>query len=272
MVICLYKHIASTLATDTDDSYNGSAAWLGQCDPIIVTFSNSDPNFYITDNYTHFPQCTFYNESTLDYSEIGCYLVSYTNITSTCACRHSTYYGVQWEDFTPEINFLDSRQWGDVSFINLIKHPLGWVVVLTWIFVCLFFIALFNYHKKTHSLGSCCDKMERIVDRPLIATMQTHVLMTKEEKLKYRNIQEIRLIKDDLLKHRSFCVRFYNLFKLNIRNDHLWLGICCRDYGTNFTFAQRIAICMVRLLTSLSIAALFYGRAETSPIGDFSLS
>ena len=185
------------------------------------------------------------------------------------------------------------------------KHPLGWIVTITWISMCLLLIALYNYHEKSNALqqcgylGHCCDKLSNIVDRPLIAQMALHsTILTRQEKLQYRNIQELRLIKDDLIKHRPFGIRFLHLWWLNIRNDHIILGICFRDYGTNFKFSSRVAIIMIRLLTTIAgmlyyftfsvfnwihwhgcflfiyctVSALFYGQAKESTVGDISLS
>ena len=100
----------------------------------------------------------------------------------------------------------------------------------------------------------------------------TQILNDKELKLKYRSIQEIRLIKDDMLKNRSIFIKFWHIYKIKLRNDHLWLGICCRHYGTHYTDKQRIAVMMVRFLTTLAVSALFYGQAKDTTIGDFSLS
>ena len=67
---------------------------------------------------------------------------------------------------------------------------------------------------------------------------------------------------------RSLFVKFYHLFLINLRNARLWLGVCVRDY----TYIQRISILMVRLLTSIAIAALFFGRSKDTVIGDISLT
>ena len=115
-------------------------------------------------------------------------------------------------------------------------------------------------------------KQNDIQDKPLVAQPNVFHRLSQKEKLKYRSIQEIRLIKDDILAKRPYHVRLWNLFKINIRNDHLWMGICFRDFGTSYTHTQRISILMVRLLTSMAVAALFYARSKDSAIGDISLS
>ena len=54
--------------------------------------------------------------------------------------------------------------------------------------------------------------------------------------------------------------------------DHLWLGICFRQYGTNYNCRQRVAMMMIRLLTTFAVTSLFYGIDKGSTIGDWSLS
>ena len=129
-----------------------------------------------------------------------------------------------------------------------------------------------RYNKNGINLGLFTLKEHDIQDKPLIAQQNVYHTLSQEEKLKYRSIQEIRLIKDDILANRPYRVRLWNLFKINMMNDHIWLGICCRHHGTSYTHTQRIAILMVRLLTSMAVAALFDARAKDSTIGDISLS
>ena len=58
---------------------------------------------------------------------------------------------------------------------------------------------------------------------------------------------------------------------LTLRNDHIWLGICCRNQGTHYSHNQRISVMMVRLLTTMAVCALFYGRSKGNTVGDISL-
>ena len=45
-----------------------------------------------------------------------------------------------------------------------------------------------------------------------------------------------------------------------------------RSHGTSFTTRERVAIIMIRLLTTMSVTAAFYGRSKSTIIGDFSLA
>ena len=251
---------AAAIINDTDDNNdNDDEVLLTQCDPIIITFNNSDVTFFdrnINNNTSRFPLCSFYNETILGFDDNGCYLIDYTNEYSQCACLHATYFNIGVDEFAPEINFLRESEWRDVTFSNLIKYPLGMIICLIWILFCVLFIALFRLHHKNHRMCKICDKCDDVDDKPLIAqsnVMFNKNIFDKEIKSKYRNIQEIALIKDDMLKQRSFCVRFCRLLRINMMNDHLWLGICFRSWGTGYTHTQRIAILMVRLLTTLGM-------------------
>ena len=51
-------------------------------------------------------------------------------------------------------------------------------------------------------------------------------------------------------------VKIYQLWLLGMRNDHIWCGLCFRDYGTNFGQGERIAMIMLKFLTSAAVAAL----------------
>ena len=57
-----------------------------------------------------------------------------------------------------------------------------------------------------------------------------------------------------------------------MKNDHLWFGVCFRDYGTNYSGTQRILVMMVRFLTTMSVAAIFHGVRQDSTIGDLTLA
>ena len=152
---------------------------------------------------------------------------------------------------------------------------MGWIVVTSWILVCVLLIVIVKIGNNTININdkyesknindNINDKLNPITkmiassfnirDKPLI--IQIDSVVTFKEKLKYRSIQEIRILKDDELKHRSFIVKWFHLFVIKLRNDHMWAGIFCRDWGTSFTYNQRIAILMTRLLTTMATAAMF---------------
>ena len=272
---------------------------LSLTDPFVLTFNLTNSSFYdaygfdsCNNNHdngeetSHFPLCSFYDENTQTFENDGCYLWKYNLHLETvqCFCLHLTYFVASWEEFEPEINFLSESEWRDVTLTNIANYPLGLIVVSIWIFWCLFIISLCQLNRKNkikieHKYCFYCNmalnKFQSINDKPLIAqsTKNLSKIMADEEiKLRYRSVQELRVLTDKFLKDTSLFNKFWHLFKSNIRNDHLWIGICARRYGTHYTHSQRIASLMVRLLSTFCVSALFFGRAKDTTIGDYSLS
>ena len=273
-------HLAAiSLSTGGATVINNETVWVDKCSPITIILNKTvDESFWdISDS--HFPTCAYFNGTTLTFETTGCYVSYSDNSITECSCQHSTYFGTRWEDFTPEINYYGESKFQSISGKNLILYPLGWIVVGCWVSVCVLLIVIFRIVTKrdnkkqmepknriTQVIASILD----IRDKPLIMEIDKHV--TFSEKLKFRSIQELRVIKDDNLKDRSLFVKWFHLFLISLKCDHIWLGICCRSWGTSYTYTQRIAILMIRLLTSLAVGALFYGRAKATVIGDISLS
>ena len=90
------------------------------------------------------------------------------------------------------------------------------------------------------------------------------------EKRKYRAIKELELALNE--NNESFVKRWFKLYLISLKDDHIWLGICCRHHGTSYSANERIAVMMVRLLTTFAVGALFFGESKDSAIGDITLS
>ena len=64
------------------------------------------------------------------------------------------------------------------------------IVVLTWLLFCLLLILLLRLN---HKYFSICGQCAYIEDKPLIARIDSNTYaLTKEEKLNYRSIQELK--------------------------------------------------------------------------------
>ena len=224
-----------------------------------------------------FPKCAFFDENKKDFSGEGCYVLAatarhmhtnHTIDTVECGCNHTTYFSLSWEDFVPPINTVDDVFWVELSFQSLIDDPIGWIVVLSWCCVCGILIYLFDYTR----LGNLRD----IEDVPLIVqdTAIFHHVALEDEKLKYRSIKEARLIKDDEMKHARapYIIKLWHLWRISMRNDHVWYGICCRNKGTSFTNKQRIFMMMLRLSTTMAVSSLFYGSSTDTIVGEITLA
>ena len=275
-----YIDDSAEVNTITSDS---SAIYVSQCQPIILTFNNTNSSFFNSNTNTtttSFPICFFYNETTREYESEGCFLIEYTSEYSRCSCIHLTYFGVGHEDFEPEINFYTIDHWRSINVENLILYPLGWIVASTWIFVCVTLILLLKWNQKSvkkghHGSDGCCSRCYKD-DKPLIARLDVFnnmQLLSRQEKLKYKSIIVLEWLKQSSENEDvSLFKQWFGLCRINCVNDHIWIGVCMRNYGTSYTHAQRISILMVRLLSTMCIAALFFGRAKDTVIGDISLT
>ena len=171
-----------------------------------------------------------------------------------------------WEDFAPEINYLTDDFYEELSFANVINYPLGWLFVLIWFIVCY---VIYLLHSKRQEYA----QREKIQDTPLI--FQSQIRFDDEEmrreKLKYRKILEMRLIKQDFdkmdklhaKKWKKYMYTLWDLYKINLRNDHIWFSLCFRDYGTNYNDKQRIAIMMTRWLNTMAVSGMYFVNAAT---------
>lgn len=102
---------------------------------------------------------------------------------------------------------------------------------------------------------------------PLIVQEKSkyHNKQFEQEKSKYTIIQEVSIATNP---EYSKLKRIFYLWILGLKNEHLWLGICCRGSGTAYSPTQRISVMMVRLLTTMAVSALFYGQSKGSTVGD----
>lgn len=258
------------LNVENEDDYinenddNDNEAYLSTCEPILISFNSTNTTFW--DN--HYATCSYYNETSQEYRTDGCYVLYSTNDFTTCSCLHTTLFSVSWENFEPQINFISSDVYHELTFENLWKYPLGWIAVLCWVLVCLSLVMMFYY----------CEECEPnlIEDTPLVAQekvlldlsmtyqrekkasqdINTNVskINTQDQLLasfnQYMVIQELNIVKN---QKRSILSKVYSLWKIKLRTDHMWLGICFRSAGTSYTTFQRISVMMVRLLTTMAV-------------------
>ena len=247
-----------------ENSYNttiNTDIIVSKSDPIIISFEVSNLSFFDTisilgdnDVLNHFPLCSFYNESLRTFDNTNCFLLSYNSTRVDCFVLHLTYFGVSWDEFAPEINFLTTSEWKSATFENVLNYPLGFIIVLSWCSVCILLMSLFHLQSSKIINIPYFNSLTNIRNRPLIAESQAYmekVLADDQLKSKYRSIRVIQLFKNDNFKSLSRWQKFWEMYKISLRNDHLWFGLCKRDYGTNYSFNQRIAIMMVRFLTTL---------------------
>ena len=159
----------------SNNSETTESVWLGDCEPIIITYNSSEYNITWWEN-NNYPECAYYNTTTQTYETNGCYVIA-TDISQDiiqCGCRHTTFFSIKWSDFEPEINYKAIYTVQDITIELLFKHPLGMIVSLTWVAVMIGLIILFDkvlYPKNV---------MAKIDDKPLVSIKSLLVTNRKD--------------------------------------------------------------------------------------------
>ena len=238
--------------------------WLSSCEPVILVFNISSIN--ITTVNESFPLCMFFNETSSLFDTNGCYVVSlndYTDYTTVeCACKHTTFFSLSAEEFTPSVNYEILHYWDDISFESLEKNSLGWIVVISWLVLVTILILICHFMKPFKSY-----------DRPLIAHKLTPEMATyiHKNKDKFFQIQKETIIgaSDNELAPWK---KIIHLWWINLKNNHTWMSLCCRGYGTNETNTGRLLVICIKLLSTMAIGSVFYGESKSTTVGDWMLS
>lgn len=261
----LMIEITPSTTTSTSQSYASESSrrllrstYLDSCEPILFTLEAVNQSIY------NYGLCIFYNETTNVYEDSGCWVYSSTDSTVTCGCRHTTLFGASWTEFEPETDWKKKDVYLAINFENLKTHPLGFIVVTSWILVGIF-IMVFG-----EKLPICQKE-----DKPLIAQKDavfTHATAIKQDRSQYRVIQEMRVIRDDTLKHKNCCVKSYHLWTIGMKNDHVIFGLCFRQRGTSYTHKQRVSVLLARFLSTCAVSAIFFGVSKDTIFGDISLA
>lgn len=208
------------------------------CNPILFTMTYSIPAFFNgleAVKNCHFPQCSYWDEIELDWSTDGCYVASRTNDSFTCACNHLTYFAGSWEEWCPQVNIKTDYEWIlPYSTDNIGDYPAAtiWIVILAFLY----------------SIVLCITKSKD--DKPLLAIKHS-VLTTfakKRHGLSQAGAERLILQRMELDTFQKAKL----LFKLNIFNDHLLLGIWFRKAHTNLSSQARVAV-FFTLLTGILI-------------------
>ena len=195
------------------------------------TFWTDDDDEGSSTNSSNYPSCIFYNETSETYEDNGCIVYKSTDDIVLCACRHTTLFTSSYTEFAPDVSWRSKDLYLSITFANLMSHPLGLILAITWIFVGGIFILIGKRY---------CIKE----DKPLIAqkgAIFTHHNAIKQDRRNYRSIQEFRVIYDDKFENTACscwkgCLpKSFHLWLIAMRNDHIWFGICFRHYGTSFT-------------------------------------
>ena len=105
-------------------------------------------------------------------------------------------------------------------------------------------------------------------DIPLIA-QESAIFSGSNEienlKIRYRSVKEARMILDDVKKHHSNTVKLWHLFKITLRNDHIWLSIH-RNMFRCFKLVFEFRSFFVRFVVALGSEFVFEIEVRHFPI------
>ena len=109
------------------------------CFPYLLTIELSDAfsSEYgakmALDKSSKFPSCDFWNTDDSIWDTAGCFVHDITNDSVICACTHLTTFRASSDKVIPEANTITKVEHNEVTFSNLLKHPVVWITNL-----CLF--------------------------------------------------------------------------------------------------------------------------------------
>lgn len=232
--------------SNSSENTTSTTTTLSSCEPVILTFNVTNGSNFSNSDSDDFPLCSFFNETNQTFDTDGCYVISMSNDGNTvrCSCLHLTFFSLSSEEFTPEIDYEIFYEIDNISLETLSESRVGWVTVTAWLVLIAILIILFDKWKPF-----------KIYDRPMIAhKLSGRVAKTMHlYKHKFREqIVDMIMMNPDLTPKQ----KIGQLWWINIKNDHQFLGLFMRDFGTNFTYTGRLLFVCVRLLTTMAVSGI----------------
>ncbi len=251
-------------ASDQNDTY------LSACQPILLKIPNTgavnwslpiNPDEEVTPleegeaESVTFPSCKYWNETTRQFEGDGCYVLGKNENYTICACRHTTFFGMQKSDVSIEISMNTVTDLSVFTWDNITKHPTGIASVSA--VIGLFIILVVVSPKKQ--------------DKPLIAHEKSIYKEFREEtKMEsYRVIQDRRILED---KEMSLLQKAVPLWLHVVRNEHEVFSIFFRHRGTGYSSRQRASTLIMKFFTVMAVNGMFYGNKQPSAFGDMLVS
>jgi len=192
----------------------------------------------IVKNNTAYPLCVYYNTTTNKYESDGCYVLSSTKEYAWCACLHTTFFGLNKESLSLNVSYVFETSFRQLTWHTVGHNPLGIIVVICWMTFCAILAIVIELCSRYNILS--------FDDRPLVINKEIifrNVVENDDHYKQHRIVQELDILTDDNL---SLCPKVFKIWIQALLNEHLWLGICCRQYGTHFSHSKRIAIMKIR--------------------------
>eukprot|EP01084_Bolivina_argentea_P164123 285381_1 len=217
-----------------------------------------------------FPSCRYWNGEVAEWDPQGCFVYNISNVTVICACIHLTTFQISAEDFVPQANIITIYDLRDVTPKNLIKYPTVWIVFICFLGI---FVVIGYLNPNKGNEGRSIVAYEDIIYND-----------TRSDKMKddYTGKQvtayKLYTPNPDKLGHGmrvmsnnakcKMCKLHWNLFTIQVRNDHTLLSVFQRTGGTNFSSKQRLGCFFLYVSTIMVCTGMFYGLDQSTPIQD----
>eukprot|EP01083_Nonionella_stella_P064723 168974_1 len=228
------------------------------CDPylIIILVENAS---VVTNK---FPDCVFWNESTSNWENNGCYVYdTVPNQSVTCACIHLTTFQVTARDFIPRAHIITEWHLRELTVYNLTRYPTVWMTICGTLFISILLCIGKLRNRENRSIIAYEDVIYKSVRDAKIGRDKVgqEIKIIKQLPNKHKLGQGLNIIAPDTVSKKSLCTVHWRLFKVYIRNDHTVLAVFQRSAGTNYSIRQRIGCFFMYLCTIMAITAAFYG-------------
>jgi len=223
-----------------------------QCDGFIIRHTiNNASSIALLDDITAsgkyeslaLPKCAFFDTTTLEWSSDNCTLLSYDESEMVCQCSHLTTFMGVLESFEPDINSLEKETWQQFTLANIFARPTPLILCISVVLsIALLYLII---GEKTN--------------RPLIASKEC---LPKERRSELFGQSPEGKIHRLLNKDSNACTKVWSLYKLKMRNEHIFFSMWTRQGHTNYSTKFRLLFFMVYLFTILLGSAIFYGQDQ----------
>ena len=240
--------------------------------PIPVVQPSAARNIVLT-------QCVFWDTVHQVWSSAGCALRNTsTDRVAICDCTHLIMFSVQvcvlcWlrccylnsqiTEFAPRVRTLSSRDFLNLNWDNIKKHPFS--LIACSVFWFLYFVALYLAVRRDRQLLSQLKQRQQQPGDDLttagvieMASLSSNTIVDEAQ---------IPLSKSAAEKRDSSVRRCWRWFKQSrvgrsFRNQHLWLSIAFRPSNARLSSQDRLLCVLVLILTSMCCSAIFFGNGS----------
>jgi hypothetical protein len=251
----LYSDECTTSVKATCLTYRSNATcvntdycrWTEPGDGFIdITIPNNEP----VDLTSYQPVCRYWNESSNAFAFDGCFVRSATSTYTICACTHLTSFNTIAASFVPSINTISVSDILNLTWANIMKHPLPFMTI------CIVYGSILL-------IGSLVYYRDKQLDRRAIT-----LLYRREERKRILAerfvIEENKRLAWETQQRRKLMWNRIKFAGYGFLQRHLWTGIFFRLHSDSYTGLDRLVTLVSLLIGTLGVGAIFYGQEQSS--------